>query len=156
MINYIEGDLIKLAKEGKYDVIIHGCNCFNTMGAGIALQIAKTFKDAYLEDQKTISGDESKLGTIIPVEVSLKNSKLIVINAYTQYHYGLTSIPNTRYHAVQSCFQKIKKDFGDKNLRFGIPKIGAGLGGGSWNIISAIIKKEMKDENVDVVLYKEK
>ena len=24
----IEGDLIKLAQEGKFDVIAHGCNCF--------------------------------------------------------------------------------------------------------------------------------
>lgn len=24
----IKGDLIKLALDGKFDVIIHGCNCF--------------------------------------------------------------------------------------------------------------------------------
>ena len=32
----ITGDLIKLAQDGVFDVIIHGCNCQNTMGAGIA------------------------------------------------------------------------------------------------------------------------
>jgi O-acetyl-ADP-ribose deacetylase (regulator of RNase III) len=32
-ISYIDGDLIKLAKEGKFDVIAHGCNCHSTMGA---------------------------------------------------------------------------------------------------------------------------
>ena len=36
-MNIVKGDLIKSAKEGQFDVIIHGCNCFNTMGAGIAL-----------------------------------------------------------------------------------------------------------------------
>jgi len=35
----IEGDLIKLAKQGEFDVITHGCNCHNIMGAGIALQM---------------------------------------------------------------------------------------------------------------------
>ena len=26
------GDLIELALVGKFDVIVHGCNCFSTMG----------------------------------------------------------------------------------------------------------------------------
>lgn len=29
MINYVDGDLIKLAKEGSFDVITHGCNFYN-------------------------------------------------------------------------------------------------------------------------------
>ena len=41
--NEIEGDLIRLAKQGTFDVITHGCNCFCTMGAGIAPQMADTF-----------------------------------------------------------------------------------------------------------------
>lgn len=36
----ITGNLIKLAINGDFDVIIHGCNCFCKMGAGIAKQIA--------------------------------------------------------------------------------------------------------------------
>ena len=39
----ISGDLIKLALEGKFDVIAHGCNCFCTMKSGIAPQMAKNF-----------------------------------------------------------------------------------------------------------------
>lgn len=39
----IKGDLIELAKQGKFDVIAHGCNCFCTMGAGIAPVMAKAF-----------------------------------------------------------------------------------------------------------------
>lgn len=39
----VNGDLIKLAKRGEFDVIGHGCNCFCTMGAGIAPQMAEAF-----------------------------------------------------------------------------------------------------------------
>lgn len=39
----IEGDLIALAKQGLFDVIAHGCNCFCTMRAGIAPQMVKAF-----------------------------------------------------------------------------------------------------------------
>ena len=44
----IKGDLIKLAIKGDFDVIIHGCNCFCTMGAGIAKSIKTAFPEAYL------------------------------------------------------------------------------------------------------------
>lgn len=39
----VDGDLINLALEGNFDVIVHGCNCFCTQGAGIAKGMAKTF-----------------------------------------------------------------------------------------------------------------
>ena len=60
----IEGDLIQKAKDGEFDLIVHGCNCFCTMGAGIAKQIKKNFPQAFEEDLKTEKGDHGKLGTI--------------------------------------------------------------------------------------------
>ena len=60
----ITGDLIKLALEGEFDVIVHGCNCFCTMGAGIAKTIKQKFPAAYEADLQTVNGDKSKLGQI--------------------------------------------------------------------------------------------
>lgn len=31
-MKYILGDLIKMADTGDFDIIVQGCNCFNTMG----------------------------------------------------------------------------------------------------------------------------
>ena len=42
-LNYVDGDLISLALYGHFDVIAHGCNCFCTMGAGIAPKMAAAF-----------------------------------------------------------------------------------------------------------------
>ena len=42
----VKGDLLQMGKDGTFDIILHGCNCFNTMGAGIAAQIATKFPDA--------------------------------------------------------------------------------------------------------------
>lgn len=50
-LNIINDDLIDLAKNGNFDVIIHGCNCFCTMCAGIAKVIKQEFPEAYLPDQ---------------------------------------------------------------------------------------------------------
>ena len=55
----IQGDLLQLAKQGDFDVIIQGCNCFCTMGAGIAKSIknASTFDREVIVEEK-INGRE--------------------------------------------------------------------------------------------------
>ena len=58
----VNGDLINLALQGKFDVIIHGCNCFCSMGAGIAHSIQAQFPEAYAADLMTTKGDRNKLG----------------------------------------------------------------------------------------------
>jgi len=137
----IKGDLLKLFKDGQYDVIVHGCNCFNTMGAGIAKQVKEQFPKAYIEDCKTKKGDLNKLGTYTFSDG--------IINAYTQYDYKGRN--NVDYNAIKKVFEKINNDF--KNKKIGIPKIGAGLAGGDWDTIKKIINKVTSDVKVEVVQY---
>lgn len=142
----VKGDLIKLAQEGKFDVIVHGCNCFCTMGAGIARQVASNFPDAYKADKETAIGDRSKLGTI---SISTEHG-VGVVNAYTQFDFGGRG-PNVDYDAVRSCFRQIKKMF--SGCRIGYPDIGAGLAGGNWSVISEIIDEELAGEDHTLVEY---
>ena len=139
----IKGDLIKLAQAGQFDVIIHGCNCFCTMGAGIAKTIKRVFPAAYQADLKTLKGDRSKLGTISWAEVKNENSTLIVVNGYTQFHWRGRG-RKADYDAIRSVFQAVKKQFSGK--RIGYPAIGAGLAGGDWSVIAAIIEEELAGE----------
>jgi O-acetyl-ADP-ribose deacetylase (regulator of RNase III) len=148
----IRGDLITLAKEGEFDVIIHGCNCFNTMGAGIAVSISQHFEEAYLADLRTMKGDRFKLGTYTGAKIERYQKPFVVINAYTQYGYRSAGI-HLDYDALRSSFENIVKKYGNKNLKFGIPKIGAGLAGGDWKKIKSIIEEIMKDEDITVVEF---
>lgn len=113
----VEGDLIKMAQAGCFDVIVHGCNCFCTMGAGIAPQMAKAFAaDEYQYEDQSYAGDINKLGTIdygVSVfyqdgnQVDIKSKtmadtllgwkikdvdkiqhRVVVVNAYTQFGFG--------------------------------------------------------------------
>jgi len=140
----IKGDLIKLALEGKFDVIIHGCNCFCTMGAGIAKGIKSEFPEAYEADLKTEKGNKDKLGTYSNAITERNGYKIIIINAYTQHHYKGRRM-KADYEAIRSVFKKIKSNYPGRKI--GYPKIGAGLAGGDWNIISEIIEEELKNEN---------
>jgi len=145
----IKGDLIKLAKERKFDVITHGSNCYNCMGAGIAKQIKQEFPEAYKADLKTKKGDRLKLGSYS--EAYVKKYNLIIINAYTQYGYwGKGGKPNADYMAIEKVFKKIKENYNAKQI--GIPLIGTGLAGGDWNKISNIIDS-MNFNNITLVEY---
>ena len=144
----IKGDLIALAKAGEFDVIVHGCNCFCTMGAGIAKSIRANFVKAYMVDQKTAYGNVLKLGTITTY-FYVQPRPLVIVNAYTQYDFNGPN--NVDYLAIKHCFQKIKTTFPGK--RIGYPKIGAGLAGGNWDIISSLIDKELEEEDHTVVIW---
>jgi len=106
----IKGDLIALALDNEFDVIIHGCNCFCTMGAGIAKTIKQKILEAYDTDLKTQKGDESKLGTITWAESEIENGKLIIVNGYTQFNWRGHG-RKTDYEAISSVFQKVKNQF---------------------------------------------
>lgn len=146
----IKGDLIELAIDGEFDLIIHGCNCFCTMGAGIAKTIKLKFPEAYKADLKTEKGDKSKLGTISVTETETENGKLIIVNGYTQFNWRGNG-NKADYDAIRNVFQKVKEKF--SGLRIGYPAIGAGLAGGDWNIISEIIAQELDGENHTFVEY---
>ena len=146
----VSGDLIQLAKNGEFDLIVHGCNCFCTMGAGIAKGIKAAFPAAYKADRVTLRGDRAKLGMCSAAEVERDVGPLIVVNAYTQFDYR-GSGPKVDYDAVRSCFRWIKQQHSGK--RIGLPKIGAGLAGGDWERIARIIEEELEGEDVTLVEF---
>lgn len=152
-MNYIKGDLIHLFKENYFDVLVHGCNCFCTMGKGFAEKLKIEYPEIYKVDCSTKKGDESKLGTYSIYHITETNQ--FIVNAYTQFHwlynvYGKTEII-VDYDAIDKVFSKIKIDFCDKKI--GIPKIGAGLAKGDWLVIETIIDKHLYGMDCTCVLY---
>lgn len=152
------GDLIKLAREGEFDVIAHGCNCFNTMGAGIAYQMAKEFGcDELSLEHKSRYGDINKLGVIEELSVPINTNGrkwLSVFNMYTQYKWGKA----LDYNALTLCLRKLNhicssRTVGKDPLHVGLPMIGAGIAGGNWNRIKRIIDTELRDCMVTIVVY---
>lgn len=150
-MNTVKGDLIKLALNGDFDLIIHGCNCFCAMDAGIAKSIKLNFPQAYEEDLKTEKGDKNKLGTVSSVVITTEKGLLTVVNAYTQYHYAGVG-RKLDYNALRKAFKAVKKSFSGKKIAY--PAIGAGLAGGDWNIISKIIEEELAGEDHTFVEFK--
>ena len=114
------------------------------MGRGIALSIRKQYPEAYRADCETEKGDRSKLGTISYAEVTRDNTVFVIVNAYTQFHWRGKGVL-VDYDAVRKAMKEVKQQFHGKRLAY--CKIGAGLAGGDWEIISAIINGELDGED---------
>lgn len=152
-MNIIKGNLITLAKEGKFDHIAQGCNCFQSQSSGLAPQMVEAFQtdefpmemDDSLDPCErfgSIDGVEHILGEEFPI---FKN--VIVWNWYTQYYPG----KNFDITAFKICCKKFALlHYGDEGpetefrYKLGLPMIGAGIGGGDWEEISKVITEELE------------
>lgn len=143
-MKYIKGDLIRDGEN--FDVIGHGCNCFGTMGAGIAKDVKRIHPGAYKVDLETMYGSKNKLGTYSEFDTG----KFVILNLYTQYKYTRTDV-DADYDAIRSCMERIRVNYG--GMKIGLPLIGAGLAGGDWKIIEKIIEDELGNEDVSIVIW---
>ena len=128
MLKHKKGNLLDLAENFEFDVIVQGCNCFNTMGGGIAREIAEKYPSAARVDRSTQYGDYNKLGNWTEFDTG----RFKIINAYTQYNMS-TGEDVFEYTAFALICQKLIHSYGDK--RIGLPYIGMGLAGGDKDTI---------------------
>lgn len=141
-------DILERAKffqdQGQHVIIPHGCNCFHTMGAGIAFYFKRKFPIVFEVDKKTLYGDEEKLGTFSVAKVQ---DDLTILNCYTQYRYGRDQV-YVDEEAVYNAICKICKDFPEGVIV--LPRIGCGEAGGDWERISIIINKALNGREAHV------
>ena len=135
MVRYVIGDLL----EAKQNVIVHGCNAQGVMGSGVARLIRARYPNVYeiyALKHKVFGLD---LGDIIPVATT---DGRIVVNAVTQEYFGGDGRRYVDYAAIETCMKKINDRAKDWNaVEIAMPRLGAGLGGGDWNVIEDIIIK---------------
>jgi len=136
VLKHAKGNLLDLAEAGAFDIVVQGCNCFNTMGGGIAREIRERYPVAASVDMETVKGDYNKLGNWTECDAGEKN-RFTVINAYTQYNMS-RGTDVFEYTAFQLILEKIAFTFPGK--RIGLPYIGMGLAGGDKDTIIPMIE----------------
>lgn len=142
-IEYVKGNLFTT----NILHIVHGCNAQGNMGSGVAKIIRDDYPEAHKEYVARHKISPWRLGEIQAVP---SNGK-IIINAITQNRYGGPE-RHANYEAIAKVMEKINDmfyDISDKNIA--MPKIGAGLANGDWNVIEAIIESELT--NVQPYVY---
>jgi O-acetyl-ADP-ribose deacetylase (regulator of RNase III) len=138
MLKHAKGNLLDLAEAGEFDVVVQGCNCFNTMGGGIAREIRERYPHVAEVDAETVRGDYRKLGNWTrAVVVEEPKYAFTIINAYTQYNMS-TGEDVFEYTAFQLILEKLTFVYPGK--RIGLPYIGMGLAGGNKDVIIPMIE----------------
>ena len=140
-IEYRRGDLL----DTDIQHILHGCNCRGVMGSGVALAIRNRYPQAYQDYLQEYQSHGLLLGNII---ISVQEDGRHIYNALTQERYGRDGQVYVSYWAIAETFAKINS-FGIDAIA--LPRIGAGLGGGDWSVISAIIENTLT--SVQPVVY---
>ena len=146
MINYKTGDLIASVTEG---VILHGCNALGVMGAGFALQLKTQYPTNFKDYQAFCKNYSDILGNYVCTVTN--NYKLIIVNAITQQAVGGRRAVS--YDAIDDIFHQIYLSYNnDWNKHIQMPKIGAGLGGGKWEIIEEIMLSHLPEDK-DITVW---
>lgn len=154
-MNVVKGDLIALAKQGNFDAIAHSCNCFCAMRSGIAPKIAEAFPAAKLADDATVRANKHKLGNYsVGIEFVEDDEMLQVFNLYGQYGWDRSQVNYGTSHKDLFLSLRNMRDRLDlmslETIRVGFPRIGAGLGGGDWDLISQMIVEVFKPPRYEV------
>lgn len=124
--------------------IVHGCNAQGVMGSGVARAIRDKYPACYEMYLKEYNDVGLTLGDALPWS---ETDDFVIWNAITQEGFGNPG-RNCSYDAIESCFGLINRcvamdQAGEKRApgEIHIPMIGAGLGGGNWEIIREIIEQ---------------
>lgn len=141
MLKHTKGNLLDLAEQGLFDFIVQGCNCFCTMGSGIAKEIRSRYPGAWRVDQNSEEGDICKLGTWSEYDTG----DFSIINAYTQYGFNRpgSSSDVFEYASFEVILKKLAHLHG--NCHFGFPYIGMGLAGGDKVRIIELLENFAKE-----------
>lgn len=131
------GNIINVEKG----IIVHGVNCMGVMGSGVAVEIKNKWPDAFNTYLKTVKSFDDKRDCLGVVDICNVETDLWVANAFTQVNFGRTG-KHVNYEAISTCFKTIIKIATNYHTSIHYPKIGSGLGGGDWSLISEIIDAE--------------
>lgn len=151
MISYIHGDLFTTPDQ----VIVHGCNAAGVMGSGVARIVKekypKAYKDYYMFCTKGLSMEEVMGHNVFSKQPDGK----FIVNSITQPSYGRgLGIRFCSYDAIDDCMKRLVMECEDRGIvSISMPKIGAGLGGGSWDVIEKIIETHFNGSGINVNVY---
>lgn len=143
-----KGDLVQAYVDRKVDTFVHGANCFQTMGAGIANQVRLQMPELYMVDQEA---DSSKrvLGSYTWVAEMDENRKIsrAAFNLYTQVNPGLDAKLGAVYFGLRDISTMLRSAPNAPRV-LNIPLIGCGIGGLNPNQLFQILEEAARRSEV--------
>lgn len=151
MLTLTNSDLFETFESHPNSFLVHCCNCFCTMGAGVAKEVRCRYPAAYRADLLTERGDIKKLGSYSFADLDPR----VVFNLYAQFSFGNGNDLNMA--ALGTGLPKIAALADDRNKK-GIQtpivtyKIGCGLAGGNWEEVIETLETISVDYDVHIIV----
>lgn len=151
-IEYVTGDATEPRGCGPR-AIVHLVNDKTAnWGGAFANALRSRYPEAQQDFRAWVAADKSRLrlGEIRRIDVE---PELEVITIVGQKGYGSSAHPRVRYEALRSALQRVSKllDRGPASVH--MPRIGAGMAGGDWNVIAELVCHELVDHGHEVTVY---
>jgi O-acetyl-ADP-ribose deacetylase (regulator of RNase III) len=140
-VEHTTGDLF----EGQFDAVAHGVNCAAEMRSGIAVRFRVRYPDMYTRYLDECHDRRLTLGRVLPWRT---RHGLWVYNLATQDRPGSDARP---YAIAQSLAEGLARaeDQGVRSL--GIPRLGAGVGGLTWDEVVPVLEEAAGASRVRVI-----
>lgn len=149
-------------------VIVHVCNDKGGWGSGFVRAISakwpepeRAYRQWYRLRKDPDGDDRFSLGGVQIVEVG---RRLWVANMIAQAGYGPSASrqhrtpnpdhrPPIRYDSLEKCLLKVALFAQKREASLHMPRIGCGLGGGTWSQVEPILLKTQETCPISMVVY---
>lgn len=135
-------------------MIAHVCNDIGRWGRGFVLALSARWpepKQAYCQWHRQRAYNDFGLGAVQLVRVA---PDLHVANMIGQRDIRSSAgLPPIRYDAVETCLASLADHVSAMGATVHMPRIGCGLGGGTWNKIEPIIHDQLCRRAIPVTIY---
>jgi O-acetyl-ADP-ribose deacetylase (regulator of RNase III) len=153
-LSYLIGDATSPVGQGR-KFIVHVVNDIGAWGAGFVLALSAKWKNPEVFYRRWSQGKYSyppfELGE---VQFVYLKQDILVVNLLAQH--GLRGKNNPKplnYDGLRSCLSKLVSPAKKMKASIHMPRIGSGLGGGSWDIVENIIIDELSNKGIQVYVY---
>ena len=145
------GDLFD--NEFGAEAIAHGCNCQGIMGAGIALEFKKRYPEMHQEYFRRCRFAKPREFNVGDAFLWKEDGKPFVFNLGTQENCWNQK---ATYEGIEAALTEMRRLADEEGIAsIALPRIGAGLGGLSWNKVQAVIKRVFKNWAGTLYVYGE-
>ena len=138
-----------LGDESVPAIVLQQVNCQGVMGSGVAAEIRRVFPEVFYQYKRLV--DERDM--LLPTSQLLGKLQVVevmpnkyVANLFGQDFFGRDGTQYTSYEALDRALQSLAQWVVAHNLdvaEIHHPLFGAGLGGGSWQIIRGLIEANL-------------
>ncbi len=150
-IRYLRGDALA-PREDDPRIIAHIVNdTSKTWGGGFARQAARQYPQAQIDFREWAGeSDNHQLGR---TRLFGQPDRLRIASMIAQRGYGKSSEPRISYPSLEQCLGSVRDAARASSASVHMPRIGCGLAGGSWDVVSEFIDNILIRAGVPVTVY---